>query len=181
MKKALSLLATAVLVNGLAFGLATPAAAQVPTDCPPGSVGKTEGANSWCEVTVCNNDGDCTPQVCRSVALCIQVGTLDKDGGAALQKDKGAANRVIAVGRCAADNKCPENTVCNEKKRCVDRAVADKMSAPLEVDAGAGGAGKKSSCGCETVGARVPLGGAGVFAAALGLGLIARRRTRRVV
>lgn len=181
------------LTLGLVAIVATSSAlaqnAAPPTDCPPGSVGKAEGQNTWCEPSICESEAQCTPgQVCRSVALCVQIGTLDKkDGGATLAQDKNAGNKLMAVGRCGPDQKCPENTVCNEKKRCVDRAASDRMGPPAtataSASAGAAGSGdaKKSSCGCDAVGSRAP---GGALAACLGLAsalfIVTRRRSRRV-
>jgi len=186
------------LVTVLAASAPTVARAETataPTDCPPGAVGKAEGSNAWCEPTVCETEAQCTPgQVCRSVPLCVQVGTIEKkDGGPSLAPDKNAGNKLMAVGRCGPDQKCPESTVCNEKKRCVDRAASDKMgpvsaaSASPSASAGATSTATppaKSSCGCDVVGARGTFGGAGALGAVaivVGVvGVVGRRRARRV-
>lgn len=165
--------------------------ATAPTDCPPGAVGKAEGSNAWCEPTVCETEAQCTPgQVCRSVPLCVQVGTIEKkDGGPSLAPDKNAGNKLMAVGRCGPDQKCPESTVCNEKKRCVDRAASDKMgpvsaaSASPSASAGATSTATppaKSSCGCDVVGAPGTFGGAGALALGALAIVVGRRRARRV-
>lgn len=69
------LLARTAQLVALAALLSTTAARA--SDCPPGSVEKTEDGFTWCEPTVCANDGQCKPnEVCRSVGLCMEVGTL---------------------------------------------------------------------------------------------------------
>lgn len=179
----LGLVAIAVTTSALAQNAAPP------TDCPPGSVGKAEGQNTWCEPSICETEAQCAAgQVCRPVALCVQIGTLEKkDGGPSLAQDKNAGNKLMAVGRCGPDQKCPENTVCNDKKRCVDRAASDRMgplpgpSASATAGAAGGGDAKKSSCGCDAVGSRAP---GGSLAACVGLTaalfVVTRRRSRRV-
>lgn len=187
-------LVSALVSGALAIALTAPAVARAetataPTDCPPGAVGKAEGANAWCEPSVCETEAQCSPgQVCRSVPLCVQVGTLEKkDGGPALAADKNAGNKLMAVGRCGPDQKCPESTVCNEKKRCVDRAASDKMGPVAATSASAAPTSTatatppaKSSCGCEAAGARGAFGGAGALALAAVAVRVGRRRARRV-
>src|SRR5437868_2128987 len=108
-------LAVAVAVS-LSLHAVAHAVETDPTDCPPGSVNKTENAMSWCEPSVCESDGICLPnEVCRPMALCVQIGTVAGDAGATANNK---ASRLIATGRCAADKKCPNMTTCSDKSRC---------------------------------------------------------------
>jgi uncharacterized protein (TIGR03382 family) len=147
-------------------------------DCPPGSVYKSQEGYSWCEPTVCENDGQCsTSEVCRPVALCMQVGALT--AGAAALGD--ASKRLVVTQRCAPDKTCPQTTVCSDMKRCVSKAAAEKMglltqsSAPPASSAPTGA--EKKSCGCEAVGSKT--NGAGVLAVAFGLSIAMLRRRRQ--
>lgn len=161
----------AVLATVLLF--ASNASAETFVDCPPGSSKKEEGSYSWCQPTVCENDTQCTPDVCRPVGLCMQVGSLNKPG----EPDGGA--RLIATQICQEDKQCPTQQTCSLMKRCVSKAQADKLAdgAPAETPAEAP---KKSSCGCEAVGVRDARGPAGVAAFALSALLVrARRRGAR--
>src|SRR5262245_38318437 len=93
--------------------------AAPPTDCPPGSVGKASGEFAWCEPTGCENDTQCrSGELCRPMKLCVQVGNVGDAG------DKG--ERLVTTGPCGAG--CPPNTVCSDKKRCVDRASAQRLN-----------------------------------------------------
>jgi MYXO-CTERM domain-containing protein len=178
---ALRVYASALLTLGLVTLGATTARAD---DCPLGSVEKTERGATWCEPTVCDADMECaTGLVCRKVALCVDIGTLDK--GVAKPD---AAQRLIARQRCGAEQACPQNTTCSEKGRCVTRAQADKAAlvapgAAPSASAGAGPSGDKAdapkkACGCRAVGAS---GGerAGSALALFGLAMVAARRARR--
>ena len=157
----------AVLATVLLF--ASNASAETFVDCPPGSSKKEEGSYSWCQPTVCENDTQCTPDVCRPVGLCMQVGSLNKPG----EPDGGA--RLIATQICQEDKQCPTQQTCSLMKRCVSKAQADKLAdrAPAETPAEAP---KKSSCGCEAVGVRDARGPAGVAAFALSALLVRARR-----
>jgi len=153
-----------------------------PTDCPPGSVNKTEGKMSWCEPSVCESDGNCLPnEVCRPIALCVQIGTVAGDAGATANNK---ASRLIATNMCAADKKCPNTTTCSDKSRCIEKSKADKMglltvatAAPSASAAPAGGPAK-SSCGCSTVGTSTQSGGAAALTM-LALGCVVARRRRQ--
>jgi MYXO-CTERM domain-containing protein len=124
-------------------------------DCPPGSSPRSDNGFTWCEPSVCANDGNCRPdEVCRKVALCMQVGTVDPAG-------------------------------CSDLGRCLAKTTADKMgllaapgaSAAPASSAAAGTAGAKT-CGCSVPGAE-----AGAPAARWGglaaLGLLAAITFRR--
>jgi hypothetical protein len=121
-------------------------AADTFVECPPGSTKKEEGTYSWCQPTVCENDTQCTPNVCRSAGLCMQVGSLNKPG----EPDGGA--RLIATQICQEDKQCPTQQTCSVMKRCVTQAQADKMAA--NTPATTTEAPKKSSCGCSVIGAK---------------------------
>jgi hypothetical protein len=172
---------TAWLVGAFLLSSST---ARADEDCPPGSVHKAEDGFSWCEPTVCTNDGQCKPnEVCRPVALCMQVGTL---GDAA---SDAAGKRLVVTQRCVAgelggDPKtCPQKQTCSNLNRCVAKTAAEKMgllevaSAPSTAPAsGAGGEAKRTSCGCDVVGARS--GTSSAVAVGLALSLFAVRRKR---
>lgn len=157
-------------------------AASPPIDCPIGSTGKAEGENTWCEPSVCETEAQCSPgQVCREVPLCIQVGTLDKaDAGAKLAAPTAGSTRLLAISRCGENRKCAADAVCSDKKRCVDRGAADRMTAPLPMPSTASSAAapeaKKSACGCHTPGAPQRGTGAALLGGLLALGLVVRRR-----
>jgi MYXO-CTERM domain-containing protein len=174
---ALRLCASALVTLGLVTLGARSARAD---DCPLGSVEKTERGATWCEPTVCDADMECsTGLVCRKVALCVEVGVLDK--GAAKPD---AAQRLLARQRCGAEQACPQNTTCSEKGRCVTRAQADKAAlvapgaAASAAPAGGTADPPKKACGCQVVGTS---GGerAGGALAILGLAMVAARRARR--
>lgn len=152
-------------------------------DCPAGSSMKTEEGFSWCQPSVCLNDGNCGPQeVCRPVPLCVEVGKLD-----AKQQAKDAAQRLVATQRCAPDESCPSTQTCSKMSRCVSKAQAEKMGMATApgASASAGGAPadapKKSGCGCAVVGSRAhgseraALLGLGLAVAAIGSRKIHRR------
>jgi hypothetical protein len=154
-------------------------------DCPPGSFQKSEDGFTWCQPTVCANDGQCKPnEVCRSIALCMEVGSL-ADAGAVAAADAGN-KRLAVTQRCAADQVCPQKQTCSKLDRCVSKATAEKMgilaaSSSSPAPAGSTEPAKKSSCGCRVVGSSSssPLFaiGFGVFATMVAM----RRRGRRAV
>lgn len=172
----------ALLASTLAtLALAGEAAAL--EDCPPGSSSRSENGFTWCEPSVCANDGQCRPdEVCRPVALCMQVGKVDGTGPA-MAKDA-SAQRLVVTQRCGPNKTCPDTTVCSDLGRCLAKTTADKMgllAAPATSGSAApasGDAPKAKSCGCTTPGAPVS-GGAGALASVLGLALVVRARTRR--
>jgi len=145
---------SAVVLSAL-FVLSLPRLARA-DDCPPGSIYKTVEGYSWCEPTVCMNDGQCKPdEVCRPVPLCMQVGTLTADAATLAE----AGQRLVATQRCAPDKTCPQTTICSDLGRCLSRPAADKMGLLAAPAASAGGdpATKKSACGCRVPGdARPP-------------------------
>jgi MYXO-CTERM domain-containing protein len=141
-------------------------AADTFVDCPPGSSKKEEGSYSWCEPSVCNADTDCTPNVCREAGLCMQVGSLNKPG----EPDGGA--KLMATQICAEDKQCPTKQTCSKMKRCLTPAQASKSELPIPPAPEA----KKSSCGCETVGAGST---SSLGFAALGLSALLVRARRR--
>jgi MYXO-CTERM domain-containing protein len=153
-------------------------AVEAPTDCPPGSNGKVKDGFAWCEPSVCLHDGNCAPnEVCRTVPLCVEVGTLADAGG------KGE-ERLVATQRCGAGGACPSTQTCSTKDRCLSRDKAQKLGllAPAP-SASAGPASappeaKKSACGCEVAGAPTS-SGLGLLAAASGLALVFARRRHR--
>jgi len=179
----LSLLAaTSILLTAL------PAMAD---DCPPGSLFKNQDGFSFCEPTVCVNDGMCNPnEVCRPVPLCMQVGALTTD---ASSQSVDASKRLVVTQRCGPDKQCPQSTVCSDMSRCITKAQADKMGL---LNAGSSGAGtpgtspaasssaaptegaaaKKSACGCEVVGSPARGFEAGLSVAALAAMLLLRKR-----
>lgn len=155
-------------------------AVEAPTDCPPGSNGKVKDGFAWCEPSVCLHDGNCAPnEVCRTVPLCVEVGTL-ADSGA-----KGE-ERLVATQRCGAGGACPSTQTCSTKDRCLSRDKAQKLgllapaAAPSASAAPTSSApeAKKSACGCEVAGAPTS-SGLGLFAAAGGLALVLAGRRRR--
>jgi hypothetical protein len=151
---------------------ATPAYAL---DCPPGSTPQSHEGYDWCEPSICENDSQCTPKVCRPVALCIQVGALTSDAAALA----GAGKRLVATQRCAPDKSCPQTTVCSEKGRCVSKADAERMGAPASPDASASAAPEtKSKCGCDIVGLETGARG-GLIAIAALVAITARRARAR--
>jgi MYXO-CTERM domain-containing protein len=179
MKKVALALAVAI---ALSVPVLAHAAETDPSDCPPGSVNKTENGMTWCEPSVCETDGQCLPsEVCRPMALCVQIGTVAGDASATANNK---SSRLIATGRCAADKKCPNTTTCSEKSRCIEKQKADKMGlltvpAPSSSSTPTDGP-KKSGCGCGVVGdasgGSAPVGGA---VSVVGLGLVVVRRSRR--
>jgi MYXO-CTERM domain-containing protein len=146
-------------------------------DCPPGSNARTEGGYTWCEPTVCASDGQCSAgEICREIALCVQVGKLDPKGAALAD----AAERLVVTQRCAKDNTCPQTTVCSDMKRCVSRADAERMGlagSPLSTPAAdAPNPTARKSCGCGVVGAEGARASFLVALAAVALGAARRRR-----
>jgi MYXO-CTERM domain-containing protein len=151
-------------------------------DCPPGSVFRSQDGYTFCEATVCLNDGQCTTdEVCRPVPLCLQVGTLTPD--AATLGDAG--KRLVATQQCAPDQSCPQSTVCSALSRCVRKAVAERMGLLAAANpAGSAPTGTndappaKKSCGCRVVGTPPP-GRTWEGAFALGIAALAVLRRRR--
>jgi MYXO-CTERM domain-containing protein len=173
----------------LTLGALAPARASLPTDCPPGSVGKEEGTFAWCEPTVCRTDADCMggDRVCRSLPLCLQVGALDPDASLKGGASPDAAKRLVATGRCApSEPRCPSDSTCSDMMRCLSRADAQRMGVPEPAApkpsasaAPVSETGKPPPrCGCDVPGARTSAGGAGLLLAALGLVAAGRRRRR---
>ena len=152
--------------------------AHAEDDCPPGAVHKTQEGFSFCEPTVCTNDGQCNPnEVCRKVGLCMEVGTL------ADAATEDAGKRLVVTQRCAPDKTCPQKQTCSDLTRCVSKSDAQKMgilhleAAPSATAApGSAALPKKSACDCNVVGPSQ--GGAGAAVGALGALVIAARRRR---
>jgi hypothetical protein len=164
-----------LIVKLVATSLLLTSAAHANDDCPPGSVHKSQDGFTWCEPTVCNDDGQCNPnEVCRPVGLCMEVGTLSSNPNA----DGG--KRLVVTQRCAPDKRCPQKQTCSEMGRCVTRTAAEKMgllvTASPAPSAEAGGTAKKSSCGCDVVGSSHE--SAGVFALIGSLVVFVARRRR---
>jgi hypothetical protein len=165
---AAALVTSALLVPSLAYA----------DDCPAGSKSKTEEGFTWCEPSVCMNDGNCSPsEVCRPVPLCVEVGKLDEQ-----KSKKDAAQRLVATQRCAPDETCPSTQTCSKMNRCVSKAQAEKMgmaSAPgASASAAPTEAPKKSACGCSVIGS--PTSDLRILAGlALGLVAIGSRRIHR--
>ncbi len=164
----------ALLLASSCFLASTAHAAE---DCPPGSVSTTEDGFSWCRPTVCSNEVPCRAnEVCRPVPLCLQVGTIadaaTADGG----------QRLVVTQRCVAGREpgdpktCPQKQTCSEMSRCISNADAEKLglldapkpaTTPSET--------KKSSCGCDVIGASTGQAPA-LVVAALGAAMLRRRR-----
>ncbi len=165
-----------LLAVGLLLSTAT---ARADEDCPPGSVHKTENGFTWCEPTVCTNDGQCGPnEVCRRVGLCMEIGTL------ADAASEDAGKRLVVTQRCAPDKTCPQKQTCSDLSRCVSKAAAEKMgilhveSAPSATAApGSAVEPKKSACSCDVVGSGGH-DGAGIVLAGIGALVLATRRRR---
>ena len=156
----------------LAFSLVSTTIA-VADDCPPGSLARAQDGYSFCEPTVCQTDVQCNPEeVCRRVALCMQVGSLGVDaatlGGA-------AAKRLVVTQACAPDKSCPQTTTCTDMGRCLSKANAEKLGILTAKTAPAPETAKKS-CGCGVVGTAHTSGG--VLAALAGV-LVATTRAAR--
>ena len=161
---------------GLSLTLAAPAAAI--TDCPPGSIPRSENGFDWCEPTVCQTDGQCSPnEVCRPIALCMQVGAIAQDAATLGE----AGKRLVVTQRCAPDKKCPDTTTCSDMGRCITKTAAEKMgllNAPAaSASAAPGGEAKKSSCGCDVPG--TALGSFGFVASLAAIAGVTARRMRR--
>ena len=174
----------AVAIAAAVLTLGAPANAQ-PETCPLGSVEKKESGETWCEPTVCETDTNCeTGFVCRSVALCVEIGVLDPKATGAQAE---AGTKLLVRQRCGADKSCPSKTTCSEKGRCMSRAQADKAGLLTPSAAGSGAAANgggatdppKKACGCSVIGTRGgELGGAAL--ALLGVIAIGARRRRRI-
>lgn len=175
-----------LVVVSVVLGTAGTALAQ--EECPLGSTQKSEGGQTWCEPTVCDQDTQCpTGSVCRPVALCVEIGTLEQAPG--VKSDAG--QRLLVRQRCGADKSCPQKTTCSDKGRCITRAQAEKAGLTSLTAAAGAGAGPadaggsaaapgepKKACGCHVPGTSGgELGGAAL--AMLGvLAIGARRRAR---
>lgn len=150
-----------VVVSFVTFN--SPAARADDANCPAGSRQKTEAGLTWCEPSVCEADANCgTGEVCRPVALCVEIGTMTGDAG----------QRLMVRQRCGADKSCPQTTTCSDMRRCVSRADAEKMVAQAPPAEPA-----KHSCGCEVprkAGASLPY----VSLAGLVVAVIGSRRGR---
>jgi MYXO-CTERM domain-containing protein len=171
-----------------AFGFSVMlASSALADDCPPGSIFRNQDGYTFCEPTVCTNDGMCNPnEVCRPIPLCMQVGTLSADASALTD----ASKRLVVTQRCGPDKQCPQTTVCSDMSRCISKAQADKMglltvasaapSSSSSSSTGTDAGGKKSSCGCRTVGEINDPSSTKLAAATavLGLALLSRRRRR---
>lgn len=165
-----------VLLVSLAIML-TSSVALADVDCPAGTKKKSEGANDWCEPSVCANDAQCLPgEVCKPVPLCVEIGTLK---GSATQPDAG--QRLMARQKCGPDRSCPASTSCLDGNRCLSKADAEKMGllgAAAAPSASAGAAsGETKKCGCRVAGAPSSSTYA-LLAGAVGIALLARRRRR---
>ncbi|WP_146646855.1 MYXO-CTERM sorting domain-containing protein [Labilithrix luteola] len=166
------------LVVALAVGsLFASRSAFAEVECPAGSTSKSEGNYKWCEPSVCDSDTQCgAGEVCRPVALCMQIGTTDPKSD--------AGQHLVVTQRCGPDKSCPSSTTCSDRSRCIGRDVADRMGLLTPATAGSAGTGSsapaaKSSCGCDVPG--VSGGGmTGLLFAGLGLvGGAMRRRSKR--
>ncbi len=146
------LLALAFALVPLVPSRARAQSAEPPTDCPPGSVGKASGPFAWCEPTVCVNDSTCSAnEVCRPVALCVEIGQLADAG-------KKGEEHLVATQRCGPQGACPQTQVCSEKGRCVSKVAAQKMGllSPPSPSSSPGLPPAKEpakACGCRTTGA----------------------------
>lgn len=159
----------------IATAITVAPSARAEGDCPPGSLHKAQEGFTWCEPTVCETDAQCgAGEVCRSVALCVQVGRVDPSRAAL--SDGG--ERLVATQRCAPDKTCPQTTVCSDMKRCLERSDAEKMgllaTGPNASAAEAPAAGAKKSCGCA-----VPGAARGSWSSLLGAALLALVAARR--
>lgn len=156
--------------------LLVPAFAHAEVDCPPGSTRKSEGADVWCQPSVCATDAQCGPgELCKPVPLCVEFGQQKKTAALA---DAGPI--FMARQKCGLDKQCPSSTTCLEGSRCITKADAEKMgllgAAPPASTSSDATSGKKA-CGCSTPGA--PAAGTGALVGlALALGAAARRRAR---
>lgn len=171
------------------LSLVPTSAYAVDNDCPPGSTQKSEDGFTWCQPSVCLNDSQCNPsEVCRPIALCMEVGTLG-DAAAPVGTKDASAQRLAVTQRCVSDQTCPQKQTCSKLSRCVAKTTAEKMGIladPAAASASAasaspsGDAPKKSSCGCRTVGSErssSPLAAACALIA--GLALVRRRARAR--
>lgn len=168
------LLSTTIAVGALLLA----STARANDDCPAGSVHKTEDGFSWCQPTICQNDGQCTAnEVCRPIPLCMEVGELADAGS-----KSDAGKRLVVTQRCAPDKTCPQRQTCSDLGRCISKATAEKMGILTVAPAASALTNSepaKKSCGCHAVGSESNAGHTG----ALGLGvalaaLLASRRRR---
>ena len=168
-----------VVVASVLLGTAGTARAQ--EECPLGSTPKSEGGQTWCEPTVCDETAPCPGGlVCRPVALCIEIGALEQAPG--MKTDAG--QRLLVRQRCGADKSCPQKTTCSDKGRCITTAQAEKAGLLTPSKATDGGASPpapdapKKACGCSVPGTSGGERG-GVALAVLALVAIAARRRPR--
>src|SRR4051794_21349830 len=144
-------------------------------DCPVGTKKKTEGAQEWCEPSVCATDAQCAPDLCKPIPLCIEIGTLKGTPGS---PDGG--QRLMARQKCGPDRSCPASTTCLDGNRCITKADAEKLNllggAPAPSSSAPAASDKK--CGCRAAGAPSPGTTSMALAAALGIALTVRRRRR---
>ncbi len=171
-----------------------------PTDCPPGSEGRTGHEGEACVATTCANDGECTGgKRCLEQALCVRVQT-GKAGRHQAAFSRPVASRVCEPGKAA----CLDGAKCETAKRCVDpakrtsaapatapataSAIAPATGAPLATaaDGAAPPAAPSARTAPPTSGgkgcAAAPvsaMGGLGPVFLAFALSAIARRRARR--
>ncbi|MBL8606912.1 MAG: hypothetical protein JNL38_06310 [Myxococcales bacterium] len=89
-----------------------------PTDCPPGSVGRTGHEGEACVATTCATDGECTGgKRCLEQALCVKVQT-GVAGQFGRPFSRSVASRVCEPGK----TQCLDGATCERAKRCVDPA-----------------------------------------------------------
>ncbi len=155
--------------------------ARAEDHCPLGSSEKTESGFTWCEPSICETDTQCqTGSVCRPVALCVEVGTVDAG-------TKGAGGpRLLARQRCGAAKACPQSTTCSEKSRCITRAQADQADKPTSVPSSAASAAPsgasdapKKACGCDLTATARSGYASGALVLVVAMVLIGRRRAHR--
>lgn len=158
--------------------------ARADEECPLGSVSKSEGSETWCEPTVCDDTAPCPGgMLCRPISLCVEIGVLPQAPGS----KSDAGQRLLVRQRCGADKSCPQRTTCSDKGRCITRAQAERanlLTLPgTQASASAGGFGTdapatKKACGCSVPGrSTTDLGGA-AFALLLTASIATRRRSR---
>ncbi len=158
-----------------------PSAARADVDCPTGSRKKTEGANEWCEPSVCTTDAQCLPgELCKPVSLCVEIGHLKSTSAATPD----AGDRLMARQRCGPDRACPASTNCLDGNRCITKSDAEKMgllaaaapSASSGTSAGASGDAGGKKCGCRVPGGASSSGGALAVSLLAAAAVVARRR-----
>lgn len=168
-------LRVALVVAALAV---TPTIAQAddvpppPTDCPPGSEGRTGHEGEACVATTCATDADCTKgKKCLEQALCVRVQT-----GTAGKRER-PFTRTVATRACEPGKvPCMGDAKCESAKRCVD---PDKRppAPPTETSSSTAPPGPpptKSRCGTSP--GPAPAGVVLALAAAALAALVSRRR-----